>query len=634
MLIGAWVMSALALATPARAEPPPVEAYAHPPNMAQPSFSPDGTHIAYLSPVDGRQRLLISPIRPAPGEKPVVISPSDAEIAWFDWVNPERLLIGVIFSKKLYDRERNDPLRFTKMISLNRDGSDQKVLLDRRNHHWIVVSTGVLQFLDREHVLVPYPMGWDGAFDIVKVNVYTGDMTKVVEAARDVSEYIPDPAGRFRLAAKYDPDEQTYTYMVRQDEDGPYRPVRTVRLKEDPSFGILGFGRDPGKVYVSSAHGDGRAAVYEMDLATGELGPRLVEDARHDVDGALVRRGEVVAFDWQDDLPARRWLDPTVQAVQDRLDKALPDSREIIVDRTPDGRYTLVASFSGREPVGFRLLDRETKEFAFYGDTYPSIPQEALGDRRPVSYKARDGLEVPGYLTLPPGREGRNLPLVVVPHGGPFYRDTLAFDPLPQFLASRGYAVLQPNFRGSTGYGESFHKAGHREWGGKMQDDVTDGVRWAVAQGIADPARVCIAGWSYGGFSALVGALQTPDLYRCAIATAPVTHLTRIYSATAGFGARSLNRHVHFGEDRDRLKAISPVDNAASIGIPVLLVHGEMDVQAEVQHSRVMAAALKKARRPYEYIEIEGMDHSPRTTAEMEQVMQAWEKFLARHLGP
>ncbi|HYC05310.1 MAG TPA: S9 family peptidase [Azospirillaceae bacterium] len=633
-LLAATILAAATGPVQAAGGPPPVEAYASPAHVARPTISPDGTHIAFLSPIGGRQHLYITKMQPGPGDKPVIIPPRDAEFTSINWINETRLLVSVIATREVNGPTRRLPIRMSRLVGVDRDGSNLKVLLDRSRSDWVrLVATPVLQFVDREHVLVAYPTGDRQEPDVVRLNVYTGDYTRVANAVDGISEYIPDPTGLVRLAVTYNDKSQTATYLHRDQQGRMFRTLRKVEPLKDPAFDILGFGEDLNRPYVVSSHESDTAAVYQFDLASNQFGGKVAEAPGYDITGAVTKAGKVVGFSWTEDMPNIRWLDPEKQKLQERLDKAVPDSRELIIDQTANGQLTLVASFHPAEPVTYRIFNRDTREFTFLGDTRPEIPPEAVAVRQPVSYQARDGLKIPGYLTLPPGREGRNLPFVVLPHGGPFARDDQSFDVLSQFLASRGYAVLQPNFRGSTGFGQKFNEAGEREWGGKMQDDVTDGVQWAISQGIADPSRVCIVGWSYGGYAALMGAVKTPDLYKCAIATAPVTNLVRLYDELMWSGGKELNRGLFFGGDRDALKPVSPYHNAAAIKAPVLLIHGDMDVQAYVQHSRDMASALKDAGKPHEYVEIDGMDHSPRNTEEMVKVLTAWERFLKTHLG-
>ncbi len=618
--------------------PPPVEAYAGPAMAASLQLSPDGTHVAFLAPVEGRHALVIRKLTPGPNDRPTVFPAGDLNIRWFEWVNEERLLLGVGRAEEVQTAAGKVPLRFSRLVSLNRDGSDAKVLLRPPRGLAIPVVAGdsVIQFIDREHVLVAYPSNDDVWPDVVRLNVYTGRTERVARGTTSIQGYLPDPSGQARIAQRYSDRDQTQTWVVRDGIGSSFRTLREVRIGQDPDFSVLGFGSDPKTLYVASGHEGDKTAVYEFDLAANAFGRKVVSDPDFDVGAPVFRRGEVVGISYARDLPRRVWFDPATQALQDQLDAALPDSAEIIVDSTRDGRFTLVASYHPAEPVTFRMFDREARELVFFADTFPAIPQEALARQEAVSYAARDGLRIPAYLTLPPAKlygQTRNLPAVVLPHGGPIARDYQQFDQLAQFLASRGYAVLQPQFRGSSGFGRAFLEAGFREWGGKMQTDVIDGVQWMIQQGIADPSRICIVGWSYGGYSALMGAIQNPEMFRCAIATAPVADIPRLYREMRYMAARELNRGIFFGDDPGDLRPISPVHNADRIGVPVLLIHGDMDAQALVIHSREMNRALQRAGKPVEYIEIPGMDHSPSTTQDMVTVLSAWERFLAQHLG-
>ena len=618
---------------------PPVEAHAGPPTAESLSLSPDGTHVAYIAPVEGRRALIVRRLIPGPGDTPTVFPTRELDIRWFEWVNEERLLLGVGRTEEIRTPVGRLPLRYSRLVSLNRDGSDAKVLLrpPRGLVYPVLAGDRVIQFVDREHVLVTYPSDEDRWPDVVRLNVYTGKTERVARGVLNVQNYLPDPSGQARIARRYSDRAQIESWVIRDGIGASFRTLREVRVGQDPDFAVLGFGSDPNRLLVVSNHEGDKSAVYEYDIAANGFGPKVLADADYDVGRPVFRRGAVVGIDWARDSLRRVWFDPAVQSLQDRLDAALPDSTEIIVDSTRDGRFTLVASYHPAEPVTYRLFDRDTRELAFFADTFPNIPPHALARHEAVSYTARDGLRIPAYLTLPPAGlygQGRNLPAVVLPHGGPIARDYQHFDQLAQFLASRGYAVLQPQFRGSAGFGRKFLEAGFREWGGKMQDDVTDGVKWMIAGGIADPSRICIVGWSYGGYAALMGAIRTPELYRCAIATAPVTDLPRVYRELRWSSAPETARGLYFGDDPDDLRPVSPVHNAAKVGVPVLLIHGALDAQAFVVHSRTMAEALREAGRPVEYIEIPEMDHSPTTTQEMVTILTAWEGFLARHIGP
>jgi dipeptidyl aminopeptidase/acylaminoacyl peptidase len=286
-----------------------------------------------------------------------------------------------------------------------------------------------------------------------------------------------------------------------------------------------------------------------------------------------------------------------------------------------------------RVPGTYYLLSRENLELSRIGDRYAShLKPEQLHDVERVSYVARDGLTIPAYLTRPVA--SGPLPMVVLPHGGPTTRDYLGFDPVAQFLASRGLAVLQPNFRGSSGYGAAFEAAGYGEWGLAMQDDVTDGVRAMIERGIADAERICIVGWSYGGYVALMGAVKTPDLYRCAVSGAGITDIRRMLSEGARykFGLKDRPAVGDYQKDRGKLKDTSPINNVEAIKIPILLVHGDKDRSVPIGHSKKMAAKLKKLGKPHRMVVLKDGNHRLSLERNRVQFLRELESFLTENL--
>jgi len=262
----------------------------------------------------------------------------------------------------------------------------------------------------------------------------------------------------------------------------------------------------------------------------------------------------------------------------------------------------------------------------------PGLDPDLLAFSKPIAYRARDRLEIPGYLLLPRGSDGKNLPAVILPHGGPHVRDSRAFNYMAQFIASRGYAVLQPNFRGSSGYGPRFHQAGIRQWGGRMQDDLTDGVKWMVEQGIADPNRVCIVGGSYGGYAAAMGAIKTPDLYQCAVSINGVLDLPRLVSDDKKMiGGKSWIKGM--GLEGAKLKEVSPYHRAAEITIPMLLIQARDDTRVHDDQATRMAKAMTKNNKAKEVVMIDFGGHALNHSGSRKIALTKIEAFLAEHIG-
>jgi dipeptidyl aminopeptidase/acylaminoacyl peptidase len=325
------------------------------------------------------------------------------------------------------------------------------------------------------------------------------------------------------------------------------------------------------------------------------------------------------------------YFDKTLSALQRAIDAAIPNTVNKIVSMTNDRKNVLIRSWSDVDPGTYSFLDREQNRLSFVAEIMPGLAPNLLSPVKPISYKARDGHDIPGYLTVPVGKEGVHLPTVVLPHGGPASRSDSSFWFLSQFLASRGYAVFQPNFRGSSGYGASFQNAGRQQWGGKMQEDVTDGTHWLIEQGIADPDRICIVGWSYGGYSAAIGAVQTPDLYQCAASINGVMNLPRLIADDRRYiGGSAWVKHI--GLDGESAKSVSPFHQVDRIKIPMLIIQAKDDSRVHLDQGKRMARQLKPQKKPVEYVEVELGGHSMTNELARQTILRHLEAFLAENL--
>jgi dipeptidyl aminopeptidase/acylaminoacyl peptidase len=350
----------------------------------------------------------------------------------------------------------------------------------------------------------------------------------------------------------------------------------------------------------------------------------------------------VLGVTYIDDRVQHVYFDAERQRMQGALERTFPGRTVTISTCDTAVSICVVATSGPKRPPEYFLLDVRTMHTTPLGSSYPQLAEADLGDMRPYGFTARDGLTIPAYLTLPPGRGAKNLPLVVMPHGGPDARDYMAFDWWAQFLANRGYAVLQPNFRGSAGYGGAFTTAGAHQWGLKMQDDLADGVAKLVADGIADPKRVCIVGASYGGYAALAGAAFTPDIYACAVSFAGISDLKEMLRVEERDEGREsvvvsfLQSRIgdrHNSSDEARIEATSPALHADRIKIPVLLLHATGDTTVPIAQSKEMRDALARANKSVQFIELSGDDHYLDLAATRIRVLSEIEKFLAANIG-
>ncbi len=376
-------------------------------------------------------------------------------------------------------------------------------------------------------------------------------------------------------------------------------------------------------------------------MTTGKESP-LFANEKYDVDDSLEDpwTGRVIGVAFADDKLEYLYFDPAMEKLQRGLEVAFPGLSVHAVSWDLAKDKLIVMVDGPRQPTAYYYLNRTTHEATQLASTYPNLDEADLGEMKPWPYKARDGLDIPAYLTLPPGKAPKNLPVVIMPHGGPGARDMLAFDWMSQFFANRGYAVLQPNFRGSTGYGQKFEEAGYGQWGLKMQDDVTDGVKKLIADGIADPKRICIVGASYGGYAALAGAAFTPDLYACAVSFAGVSDIGKMLRSDAtDYGANSwavseMNRSVGDRYDNSgQLAATSPAKHADAIKCPVLLLHGAGDTTVRIDQSEAMRDALQAAHKSVQYVRFEGDSHYMLLADTRIRVLKEAEAFLKKNIG-
>ena len=351
-----------------------------------------------------------------------------------------------------------------------------------------------------------------------------------------------------------------------------------------------------------------KAAIYRYDLETNTLGELVFEHDTVDVSGVVGSEvsDDIVAVTYNAEKPGRYYVDEKWKNLLVPIENAFPDRVVSLSSVTDDEKLMVITAWNSRNPATYYLFDVDKGSLEELGSAYDWLDESNLGEMKPVTIEARDGMQLPAYLTLPPGSDGKNLPLVINPHGGPRSRDTYGFRPDVQLMANRGYAVLQVNFRGSTGYGRAFDKAGWKRWGLEMQDDITDSVKWAVERGIADPDRVCIYGGSYGGYAAMAGITFTPDLYQCAINYVGVTDIELLFetmpTAWRRFEATMKKQIGDPDKDAAQLRDRSPINHVEKIQVPLLMAYGLQDPRVVIDHALNLEKELKRHEIDYELI--------------------------------
>ena len=659
-LLCASLLFALLPSAGRAAQPAPVSAFFANPTFTGGVLSPSGRYLAAkIASKTGRDALGVVDLNDNSAR--MVAAFDDADIGQVQWVNEDRLLFDSTDRQIATGAVRFAPGLFT----VKRDGSAYRQLAERRGHfirngyakallpwHTYMMNQTGRQDSDEVYVRnVSFSGRRANAVDLLRLNVVTG-RTATVSLPVDAIDWMLDNDGEPRLARSLDKD--MLSIWIRDRDSDKWRVLASFKayVPDARSFVPLGFGPD-GTLYAKADQGGDRAAVHTVDLATGAISaqPILRVDG-FDFTGHLVRDAtRLLGVRYLADAEGTAWFDPAMKAIQADIDAQLPGTVNLIgVPRHAQTPNLLVTALSDVQPRVFFIYNTATRKLNLAGSAHPQIDANAMGQQYFIKYAARDGLEIPALLTLPPGvhvstagKPPANLPLVVLVHGGPYVRGTRwEWNPETQFLASRGYAVLQPEFRGSTGYGRRHFTAGLKQWGLAMQDDIADGARWAIAQGYADPQRICIAGASYGGYATLMGLVRDPDLYKCGIDWVGVTDINLMYTGSWRYASDVPEEYKRYGmpeligdpvKDAEQLKATSPLLQAARIRQPLLLAYGTADERVPMIHGTKFRDAVRAVNKDVEWIEYDDEGHGWSLPQNRIDFWTRVERFLDRNIG-
>lgn len=615
---------------PAATTPIPLADFAALPFLSRPSLSPDGTRIAARVVGEGVEEIRIWTLDENRDRDPIRIPASGNET--FQWAGDRRLLITFSLTFIVALGQTILPVRFQRVQSYD---------LQLRKLTPLGAGAGFLQdviFIDPDgrYVLLSSQERIDRPPNVQRIDLNSGEAVEVQRARRGVYSWFADSLGVVRAGVDY--GERRTKIYYRSDANSPLALVETRRnLADDSVIDAVRFITDTSRGIIVTNAETGRFAVHDYDFATDTRGAALFAHPEVDVTSAVFGAdGNLQGVLYEDDRPRIHWLAPEMQELQRRIDRTFPDHTNIIVNASRDGNRILLFSTSAQNPGTYYVFDQASRRMELFASPYDRLTPHNFAPVRPISYQSRDGLVIRGYLTLPQGRANRNLPLVVLPHGGPFLRDSWSFNPEVQFLASRGYAVFQPNFRGSTGYGREFVERGYGQFGSGMINDIEDGVDWLIRDGVADARRICIMGSSYGGYAAIWAAMRSPERYRCAISFAGPTDLREMLRHDSRFFlARRYVRELRLrlqGEERTDLNAISPARHGDMLRVPLLLGHGESDVVVPIDQTRRLVRALQRAEAAnLETVTYPKSGHGFTDAGESTDWMRRVETFLARH---
>jgi dipeptidyl aminopeptidase/acylaminoacyl peptidase len=473
-------------------------------------------------------------------------------------------------------------------------------------------------------------------FDAYRLNVTTGAMEMAAQNPGHVDHWVDDHNGK--ILAATETDGVNATLLTRPDEKSPFKKVLTTNFREH--LGVQFFTFDNKQLYAASNINRDKQAIVTIDPATGKETGMIYQNPDVDVDAlAFSKKRKVLTYvTFTTEKEQRKYLDPETEKMFTAIEQKLPGYQVEEAGNDHDENQFIFAATSDRTPGSRNLFNVKTGELTKLADVAPWLKEDQLAPMKPIEYASRDGLTIHGYLTLPLGREGKNLPVVINPHGGPWYRDSWGYDPEVQFLANRGYAVLQMNFRGSTGYGRKFWEASFKQWGKKMQDDITDGVQWLIKQGVADPKRIAIYGGSYGGYATLAGVTFTPDLYAAAVDYVGPSNMFTFMKTIPPYWKPYLDSFYEMVgdpvKDKELLASESPVMHVDQIKTPLFVAQGAQDPRVNKAESDQMVASLKKRGVTVEYMVKENEGHGFHNEENKFDFYGAMEKFLDQHLHP
>ena len=602
----------------------PMEDFFRNPEKTDFKISPDGQYLSYLAPWERRLNVQVQKIGEDRSTR--VTNATQRNIAGYLWAKNNRLVY-------LQDQAGDENFR---AYAVDADGGNPKDLTP-----FPQVQVRILDDLEEspDEILIAMNQRNPKFFDAYRVNVFTGALKMMGENPGNISDWLADNNGRLRVAVAT--DGLTDTLLYRGAEAEAFRPIAKTNFKD--ALAPLYFTFDNRFLYVATNLGRDKQAIYRYDPEKGEKLDLIFANPEVDVSALLrsKKRKIITGVSFFTDKRRYHFFDADRQRLQEDLERRLPGYEVVAADgqnmQSTDETRVLVRTYSDKSLGAYYYYDRGKGEFRELAQVSPWLHEGELADIKPIKFQARDGLTIHGYLTLPRGVGPKSLPVVINPHGGPWARDHWGFNPEVQFLANRGLAVLQMNFRGSTGYGKGFWQAGFKEWGRKMQDDVSDGVQWLIKQGIADPKRLGIYGGSYGGYATLAGLTFTPDLYACGVDyVGPSNLFTLLASFPPYWELERQKFYEMIGDpvkDKKLLKEVSPYFHADRIKAPLLVAQGANDPRVKKAESDQIVRALEKRGIRVEYLVKDNEGHGFHNEENRFDFYRALERFFGARLG-
>ena len=640
------ILSVLTFVSPAVAEEPQTsvsaEVFGQLPRIDGVQLSPDGTRMAMLQSYKGAMTLTTTGLRQGEVGTFYTIPFKEGRYNWFRWLTNDRLAASIRFpEERLYSNTTEG-----RLLAFEWDASEQINLVKRQRikGYWAATSrTWISQFQDKvvsflpddpDHILLALD-DFDNINrpDVYRVNIHDAERKMVQKTMMNVRDWRADPKGVVRLGMGFNELNQYYL-VYRKGEGERWTTLFEIDLlHENPPFEFEAFTEDPNVLYVFASDDDGHNALYRYDVDAATLLGKVFEDEQDDIAAVeFDKDGKILTYTTSGANARTVYIDKKLKSIGEFAGKNFPGENVHITSSDEAGSKYIVYVSSPQNPGDYYLLDLKNKTMNRFAEKYPGLDRSKLAPMQPVSYRSRDGIEISGYLSLPAGKDPKKVPTVILPHGEQDSEAQWEFDYWVQFLTTRGYAVLQMNYRGAGMVSARADYLGEQEWDAKMLDDINDGTHWMIDQGYSDPDHICIMGGGYGGFAALQAPIMEQGLYGCVVAFAPITDMSGFLWERRKFMGQSLaknyqrNRGWSFGD-------MSPDKNLDKIDFPVLLAHGTEDRRVPFDQGEDFAKKMKKEGKDITFLKFEEGDHFLSRQEHRVAFLKAVEKFLAKHLG-
>ena len=584
--------------------------------------------------------------------KNALVKLGNGKVRGLSWGSNERVIVEISFAENPIWDKTDQVYELHRMLSISRDGKENSRLMSKGGFDGYLSSGRVISTLpnDPDYVLVNF------GHIVYKAHLRNGGVKVLTSGTAGRSQgnntristgittayYVAGSNGNVQVRSDYADKQDERIFYYRETNKAKFKEFARFEELDGEGSEFVVDGMKGDQMIIRSRNSAGFVVVQTISTVDGKTRD-LFSLPDYDVESEIIDpySDQVIGYSYLDDRVKQHFFGGVQKSLQTAVKDAFAGEDVLITSWSQDKkRFVLEVSKPGH-PVTYLLFDLNDMATTLVGQSYPQLAKMPMGSIQKFDYSASDGLTIPGFLTLPPGREAKNLPLIVFPHGGPASRDAIGFDWWAQAYATQGYGVYQPNFRGSEGYGFNFEQAGNLQWGGKMQDDITQGVQKLITDGVVDAERICIVGASYGGYAALMGAVKTPDLYACAVSVNGVSHLLELQVSKAKIsGGKDSETIEHMKrtmgstfDNKKMLNANSPALQAGQIKAPILLIHGDDDTVVDPNQTEFMAKALKENGKDHKVIILENEDHWLSHSATREQMLRESMAFIDQHIG-